>query len=86
MMIWYDHDWGWGWGGWLLMTAGMLVFWGLVIWGVAWLVRSSAPASPGRPTPEQVLADRFARGDIEEAEYHRRLDTLRAGRAPAGRR
>jgi len=30
-----------------------------------------------RPTAEQVLAERFARGDLDEEEYHRRLDTLR---------
>jgi putative membrane protein len=34
---------------------------------------------------EQVLAERFARGEIDAEEYHQRLDTLRqAGRrAPA---
>jgi putative membrane protein len=31
--------------------------------------------------PEQVLAERFARGEIEEAEYARRLSTLRMGPA-----
>lgn len=29
------------------------------------------------PTPEQLLAERFARGEVDEQEYHRRLDTLR---------
>jgi uncharacterized membrane protein len=31
--------------------------------------------------PEQMLAERFARGEIEEAEYARRLSTLRMGPA-----
>ena len=31
--------------------------------------------------PEQLLAERFARGEIEEAEYARRLSTLRMGPA-----
>lgn len=29
--------------------------------------------------PEQVLAERFARGEIEEAEYAQRLSVLRVG-------
>ena len=81
MMIWYDH--GWGWGGWLAMTAGMLVFWGFVIWAVVMFTRSSTAAAPD---PEHVLAERFARGELDDAEYHQRLETLRPGRAPAGRR
>jgi putative membrane protein len=32
---------------------------------------------PAPPTPEQALADRFARGEIDADEYHQRLDTLR---------
>jgi len=32
---------------------------------------------------ERALAERFARGEIDEEEYHRRLETLRAaGSAP----
>jgi len=30
-----------------------------------------------RSTPEQVLAERFARGEIDEGEYRQRLATLR---------
>jgi antitoxin VbhA-like protein len=33
----------------------------------------------GRPTrPDDELAQRFARGDIDATEYHQRLDALRA--------
>ena len=36
---WNDHmDWDGGW--WILMAIGMVLFWGLVIFGVVWLVRS----------------------------------------------
>ncbi|MFI0716705.1 SHOCT domain-containing protein [Streptomyces inhibens] len=31
----------------------------------------------GGPTPEQILAERYARGEIDEEEYQRRLATLR---------
>ena len=77
--------WGNGVGGWgmLLMTVGGLLFWGLIIAGIVVLVRhvgrgaqlSSAAAQV--PPPEQVLADRFARGEIDEDEYGRRLQFLR---------
>jgi putative membrane protein len=36
----------------------------------------SAPA-PRRPTPEQLLAERFARGELDENAYRRGLTVLR---------
>lgn len=36
---------------------------------------------PGMQHPEQILAERFARGEIDEQEYRSRLATLR-GEAP----
>jgi putative membrane protein len=87
--------WGNGMGGWgmVLMTVSSLLFWGLVIAGILALVRYAgrgaqpgAPAIQG-PTPQQVLAERFARGDIDEDEYTRRLHVLGAttrDRGPAG--
>jgi len=73
----YGHmsGWGMGWGGLL-----MVVVRGVVILGIVALVRylaASGQAAGGagapRPSAEQVLAERFARGEIEEQEYlHRR--------------
>lgn len=81
-MWWYDGDWGWG--AWLAMTASMLAFWGLVIWAILALVRGSAGEGARRDTtPEQILAERFARGEIDEDEYRRRLDALRGSREPS---
>ena len=78
MMFWTDYSLtGWGW---VAMTVGMAVFWGLLITFVVVLVRGlNRPADqvPGqRPSPEQLLAERFARGEIDEDEYRRRLATL----------
>ncbi|HEV8559940.1 MAG TPA: SHOCT domain-containing protein [Actinophytocola sp.] len=86
MMFWYGNGMsGWGYA---LMTISTVVFWALVIAGAIALVRyfgrtqplSSPP--PHRLTPEQVLAERFARGEIDEDEYHRRLHTLHADAHP----
>lgn len=78
-MNWYGNDIsGWGYA---LMTIGMLAFWGLVIGGVVLLVRkpdrsdsSDVPLTPR--TSHQILAERFARGEIDEPEYTSRLAAL----------
>ena len=85
MMYWYGSDPG-GWG-YALMTIGMVLYWGLLITGVVMLVRyvgreASPPTHlPVLHTAEQLLAERFARGELDETEYRSRLATLR-GQAP----
>jgi putative membrane protein len=84
--------WGNGMGGWgmVLMTVSGLLFWGLIIAGIVWLVRStgrggeSGTVATQTPTPQQIIADRFARGEIEEDDYARRLQVL-GGAAPTRR-
>jgi putative membrane protein len=39
-----------------------------------------SPSGPGPVTAEQILAERFARGEIDEDEFWQRMTTLRAGR------
>jgi putative membrane protein len=69
MMGWYG-DVGWSPAAMVVMGVLMLVFWGLVAWGVVALVRGlgddrrSGPSDPGR-----VLDERFARGELTEDEY-----------------
>jgi putative membrane protein len=73
-MWWSD---GWSWWAWPLMTFGMLAFWGAVAWIVVVALRGSQRAEDRRP-PEEILAERLARGEIDEAEYERRLSALRS--------
>jgi putative membrane protein len=82
MMNWYGTGMG-GWG-YTLMIANTVLFWALIIGGVVVLLRylgragRQDPPGQSRPaTPEQILAERFARGDIDEEEYRRRLGILR---------
>jgi putative membrane protein len=78
MMFWFDHNVS-GWG-WFAMTLGMVAFWGLIITAVVMFVRAVGPASTTSAppsSPEQILAERFARGEIDQDEYHRNLATLR---------
>jgi putative membrane protein len=75
---------GWGWGGWVLMCVVMVLFWVAVITAIVLAIRylvSSGGASWGSrsyepPCPEDVLAGRFARGEIDEDEYRRRITLL----------
>jgi len=78
--------WGNGMGGWgmALMTMSNLLFLGLILVGVVFVVRASGygkPATPSGPTvrlptPQQLLSERFARGEIDEEEYSQRLRVL----------
>jgi putative membrane protein len=89
MMYWYGHGIG-GWG-YALTATSMVLFWGAVIYGVVALARYArrdipqgrVPAEP--PSPERLLAERFARGEIDEDEYHQRLTSLRAADPAAAR-
>lgn len=78
MMGWY-HD-GAGWGGWLVMSIAMIAFWAMVIVAVVVLFRGSTSSgqdsSPHRD-PMSILDQRFARGEIDEDEYHARSAVLR---------
>lgn len=75
-MHWND---GWGWGVWLMMMGFMFVFWGLIAWVVAALVRgqSGTRYQPQPRSAQEILAERFARGEIDEDEYARRMNALR---------
>ena len=78
---------GWGWGAWLAMGVSMVVLWGLVVAGGIVLVRSLAGGRNQHPSAtrdalgeaERILADRFARGEIDEDEYRRRTEVLHSG-------
>ncbi len=87
-MFWWGHGMG-GWG-YLLMTVTTLLFLALVIIAIVALVRYltrgerrlvDRMTSPV-PAAEQLLAERFARGEIDEQEYRRRLEVLREQSPP----
>ncbi len=75
------HDFGAGW--WIVMMLGMLIFWGLVIAGVVWLVRELSGRRPDRDSerPLDVLQRRLAEGDISVEEYEQRRETLEGSKS-----
>jgi putative membrane protein len=82
MMGWYGD--GPGWAGWIVMTVMMLVFWGLLVFGgiAIWrsVTRDDRRSREGRRDAEQLLDERFARGEIDEDDYTKRRELLRSGR------
>lgn len=70
--------------GWAVMSVGLIAFWVLLIAIVVLLIRwlgggcGERPTEPSTaPSAEQILADRLARGQINEVEYRRRIAMLR---------
>ena len=73
-MMW---DWDGGTGLWMLVPmALMLLFWtgvvGLVVWAIVALARRYGPGSttsPSRGDPIDVAKERYARGEIDRAQF-----------------
>ena len=58
---------------WWLFGLGLL---GLLVWALARAGRSSA-SRRDEESPEAILKRRYARGELDEQEYERRLNNLR---------
>ncbi|MGW2717749.1 SHOCT domain-containing protein [Streptomyces sp. NPDC001492] len=79
-MYWNGHDMN-GWG-WFAMSIGTVLLWALLITVAVLLYRTlnQVPEPPRTSTaasPERLLAERFARGEIDEEQYRRGLAVLR---------
>ncbi len=82
-MMWWNHG-GWGAGDWMLTIVMMVVFWALVAALIMWAVqgrRASTPPQLPTPTADELLDQRFARGEIDTDEYATRRSALH----PTGR-
>jgi putative membrane protein len=80
MMGWYGG--GMGLGAWLFMGT----FWVLLLVLIVWLVVRLLPSGdrsgsgPVRQSPEEILAARFARGELDDNEYEAARAALSAAR------
>ena len=83
MMMW--HGGSGGWIGCWVMALLVIALWALLITGLVALVRSVLSSSPGvnaarslgPDSAEDVLIQRYARGEIDDAEYERSLAFVR---------
>ena len=77
----WDHMDGWG-GGWMWLwgIAMMTLFVVLIVWLVRAATGNGASSSPPRdPTDRarEILAERYARGELTTEEYRERVEQLR---------
>ena len=87
MMFWNGG--GWGGGAWLAMSLMMIVFSGGLVALTVWLVRGfrtdadKAPTQAKTRNADEVLAERFAGGEIDQDEFQRRRGVLQSNRTRA---
>jgi putative membrane protein len=78
---WYNQGMNGGW--WVVMMVGMLVFWAILVIGVVALLRhymsrrDGQGSEPPSTSAIEILRERFARGELNEEEYSRRLALLK---------
>jgi putative membrane protein len=68
------------WWAWLIGAVVLVILVGLVVFAVVRMTAVSGAASTKgseRRSAEDLLAERFARGEIDEADYRSRRDALR---------
>jgi putative membrane protein len=74
----WHYYWEGGWWGFLILMLIMIFFWGFIIGGVALVVRFILSAGRGRRPPEalEILKQRYAKGEIEKAEFEEKKKDL----------
>ena len=76
----FHHMSGYGWGmmgfGWVMIVVVI----GVLVWAIVQATpnRTDVTRPTNTDSAEAILADRFARGEIDTAEYRARLDALRS--------
>jgi putative membrane protein len=66
---------GWGGGPWIGLV--WLLFWAAVVIGAVYLFRRRRPYPDPEASATAALGERYARGEIDEDEYRKRLRVLR---------
>lgn len=75
-----NYDWAGG-GGWLWMIGGLLLVIGVIVL-VVWMVTRTSRAGetptqrPSGPAPNEILRERFARGEITEEAFEQAKKAL----------
>jgi putative membrane protein len=72
MVAWFGS--GWGGGPWIGIV--WLLFWAALVLGAVYLLRRRPRPDPAE-SAGMALAERYARGEIDEDEYRKRLRVLR---------
>jgi putative membrane protein len=84
--MWPGYGGNGGWGGWIVGAQVMVAFFALLVTAIVLVVRyftgggRGAGSSPQTRGAEDVLAERLARGEINDDEYRRPMTLLREHR------
>lgn len=75
------YDGGWSWAMMIIMVVVTVVVVGGIIWAIVFASRSGSAGSVGLPpsagpSPREILDHRYARGEIETADYEDRRSRL----------
>lgn len=88
----WDHMHGYGYGtGWMWLWGPiMMIFWiavlGVIVWMVVRALDNRRPVPPGgADRAREILAERYARGEISTEEYTERVDRLTTTGTPGPR-
>jgi putative membrane protein len=88
MYGWQYQDGPGGWG--IFMLLLMVLFWGLLVWGIVASVRHYSNARAGQLPPHRTVSNaaldelrlRYAKGEIDDDEFERRRANLEKGSTP----
>lgn len=89
MCGWGGEGWMWngGWGSWMVTAVMAVLFFAVLITAIVLAARylggshhTGATGSQQPRTAEDVLAERLARGEIDDTEYRQRMTALREHR------
>ena len=70
----HGHDFAWWW---IPIAVGMVLFWGLVVGGIVWLVRGGLGPREGKKLSAlELLERRLAESDLTVEEYRERRAAL----------
>lgn len=83
--MWGDHMWGWA-GGWGWFWPMHLLWWVFVVVCVVLLLRrfSGGRREGGEDRAVAILRERYARGEIDAAQFNEGMRVLKGGPAPPG--
>lgn len=57
----------------------MILFWGLIIWLIIWIITRATKPQESKESPLEILKKRFAKGEITKKEYDSMRKTLESG-------
>ncbi|MEK7120394.1 MAG: SHOCT domain-containing protein [Patescibacteria group bacterium] len=75
-MMYYDNFFGFGIFGGIFMIIFMLLFWAGIIYLIVWAIRGFVSGPRENKTAEEILRQRYAKGEINKEEFEEKKKDL----------